>query len=87
MRWSRCLKHGGYRSLRFRAPRHRPATREWFGGRLTRALLAGIASRRRHAPPALHCVAASLWRLAQADLPALEKVCREELDAEEGRAY
>jgi hypothetical protein len=30
------------------------------------------------------CGAASLWKLAQADLPALEKICREELDAEEG---
>jgi hypothetical protein len=34
---------------------------------------------------ALHRGAASLWKLAQADLPALEKICREELDAEEGR--
>jgi hypothetical protein len=32
-----------------------------------------------------HCSAASLWKLVHSDLPALEKVCREELDAEEGR--
>jgi DNA-binding IclR family transcriptional regulator len=33
----------------------------------------------------LHCGAASLCKLAQADLPAMEKVCREQLDVEEGR--
>jgi len=55
------------------------------GGRLTRARLAGTASRIRHGT--LYCGAASLWKLPHADLPALEKVCREELDAEEGRAY
>ena len=34
----------------------------------------------------LHRDAASLCKLAQADLPAFEKICREELDAEGGRA-
>jgi uncharacterized protein with HEPN domain len=27
-----------------------------------------------------------IWKLAQADLPALQKTCRDELNAEEGRA-
>jgi hypothetical protein len=31
-----------------------------------------------------HC-AASLWKLVHSDLPALAKVCREELGAEEWR--
>jgi hypothetical protein len=35
---------------------------------------------------ALHYGAASLWKLTQADLPAFEKICREELDAQEERA-
>jgi len=35
---------------------------------------------------ALRCGAASLCKLAQADLPAFEKICREELDAQEERA-
>jgi hypothetical protein len=34
---------------------------------------------------ALRCGAASLCKLTQADLPAMEKVCREQLDVEEGR--
>jgi len=35
---------------------------------------------------ALRCGAASLCKLAQADPPAMKKACREELDAEGGRA-
>jgi hypothetical protein len=31
------------------------------------------------------CIAPIMWKLAQADLPALEKVCREELKAEQSR--
>ena len=33
-----------------------------------------------------HLAAPVIWKLAHADLPALQKACRDELDAGEGRA-
>ena len=46
--------------------------------------VAGIGNVLRHNYEDI--AAAVMWKLAQADLPGLEKVCREELDAEKGRA-
>jgi uncharacterized protein with HEPN domain len=45
--------------------------------------VAGIGNVLRHSYQDI--AAPVMWRLAQADLPLLEKVCREELDAEQGR--
>jgi uncharacterized protein with HEPN domain len=45
--------------------------------------VAGIGNILRHAYD--HVAADILWKLAQLDLPALEKVCRAELDAAERR--
>ena len=45
--------------------------------------MAGIGNVLRHNYEKI--AAPVIWKLARADLPALEKVCREELDAEERR--
>lgn len=46
--------------------------------------VAGIGNVLRHDYESI--AAPILWKLAQDDLPALEKVCREELEAERGKA-
>ena len=46
--------------------------------------VAGIGNVLRHDYETI--AAPILWKLAQGDLPALEKVCREELEIEKGKA-
>ncbi|MDP3078317.1 DUF86 domain-containing protein [Bradyrhizobium sp.] len=47
--------------------------------------VAGIGNILRHNYESI--AAAILWKLAQADLPILEKACRSELAAEQGREH
>ena len=65
------------------ASRHLPDDLKARNPEIPRQKVAGIGNVLRHNYE--NIAAAVLWKLAQADLPTLEKACRSELAAEVGR--
>lgn len=63
--------------------RHLPDEMKERHPRFPRQKVAGIRNVLRHNYERI--AAPVVWKLAHADLPTLEKVCREELNAEEGQ--